>query len=294
MVEIWLGVIIALLLLLIALVMYALWRQRPVKPEQIQTAVAQSWLDLKLDHHIGAIENRAQEIQSSYRTLEEMLRVPATRGSLGEITLETMLADQLPESMYGIRERAVDGRIPDAWIQSTVGLICVDSKFPLDNYVRMVEATAEESHTTHKRAFLRNVRGHLRKISQDYVRPDQGTAEFAFAYIPSEAVYYFLVTEAFELLDRFTARGVQVVSPLTLSQKIALIRAGVGAERLSQEAQEVKDRLVDLATRFEAVDEAWRILYDTHLHHLAQKADELDQAYTRLRDGFHRVADAYR
>ena len=294
MIEILLAVAVALLLVVVGLALHLTVRSRAVETHEIESAVASGWVRLGLDQTIGAIQSHAADIRQNYVELERMLRAPTARGALGELSLETMLADQLPPDMFGIRQRALDGRVPDAWIDSTVGLICIDSKFPLDNYRAMIDASGERQRAQLQRRFLRNVGDHLQKVAQDYVRPDLGSAEFALAYIPSEAVYHFLVSEGFELLRSYTEHGVQVVSPLTLAHKIALIRAGVGAKKLSEEAHQVWDTLTALGTRFNEVDENWRVFYGTHLRNLQGKAQELDSAYQRLRDAFRRLEDEYR
>jgi len=220
-----------------------------------------------------------------------MLRVPTERASFGELTLETILSDQLPPDMFGIRERILDGKTPDAHMNSTVGLICIDSKFPLDNYRNMLEAEDEAEKERFKRQFLRqDVQSHLNKISDDYVCPEKGSAEFAFAYIPSEAVYYFLVNEAFDMLRDYTKRGIQVVSPLTLSHKIELIKAGVHAKKLSEDAEKVSKQIAGLSQRFGDIDEKWRVFYNAHLRNVGNKADELDEAYKKLREEFDRIS----
>jgi len=219
-----------------------------------------------------------------------MLRVPTERAALGELSLETILSDQLPPDMFGIRKMILDGKIPDAHIRSTVGLICIDSKFPLDNYRRMVEIQDSREKEQFKNDFRKDVKSHLSKIAEDYVCPEEGSAEFAFAYIPSEAVYYFLVDEEFEMLRDYTKRGVQVVSPLTLSSKIELIKAGVHAKKLSEEAESVRKDLNIISQRFSEIDELWRVFYNTHLRNAGERAEELDRAYRKLRDEFDRIS----
>jgi DNA recombination protein RmuC len=244
-----------------------------------------------LERAIGAVETHAKDIRDSYRSFEQMLRVPKERASFGELSLEMMLSDQLPPDMYGIRERILDGKTPDAHIRSTVGFVCIDSKFPLDNYRNMIEAGETAEKEMFKKRFIReDVQNHLDKIADDYVCPHKGSSEFAFAYIPSEAVYYFLVNEAFHVLRDYTKRGVQVVSPLTLSHKIELIKAGVHARKLSEEAEEVRKQLTGISGRFEAIDEKWRVFYSIHLRNMESKASELDEAYKKLREEFERIS----
>ncbi|MGH7890125.1 MAG: DNA recombination protein RmuC [Thermodesulfobacteriota bacterium] len=279
------------ILLLLFVLLWLILKTRAIDPKDVQNAVSSSWIDLRLSEKIGAIEIHAKEIKESYKSFEQMLRVPIQRASFGELALETILSEQLPQGMYGIRQRTLDGKIPDAYVKSSVGIICIDSKFPLDNYRRMAEAIKPEEKEAAKKQFLDDVDGQLKKIAEDYVVPEKGSAEFAFAYIPSEAVYYFLVTEALGMLRYYAKKGVQAVSPLTLSQKIELIKAGVQARKLSEEAEKVNESLQKLKRRFEDIDKTWLIFYKTHVKNLEGKAEELDILYKKLREEFDRIKE---
>lgn len=146
------------------------------------------WKDSGLNEKIGELTVQIREIKKMYKSIEQMLRVPSERGAFGKFTLETLLSDQLPPE------------ISDAYIQSTGGIICIDSKFPLENYKKMVEAEDLKEKQDYKEKFLRDVKLHLEKIAKDYVCPEKGSAQFALAYIPSERIYWFLINYAFELL----------------------------------------------------------------------------------------------
>ncbi len=284
------GLLLVVIVLLLGLTLLML-RRGKIEPKDIEPAVTKAWMESGLNQSVGQLATYAKDIQETHRSVEQMLRVPKERASMGEISLETILTDQLPPEMFGIRERILDGKIPDAHIKSTVGLICIDSKFPLDNYRALVEAPEGSETDGIKRLFIRDVRGHLNKIQEDYVCPEKGSAEFSFAYIPSEGVYYFLLTDrdAYGMLSDYTKKGVQVVSPLTLSHKVELIKTGVHALKLSEQANKVRDDLARLAQSFKKVDEEWRVLYGTHLKRASGKADDLDQAYGKLRDEFDRI-----
>jgi len=283
-------VLLTIVVILLVVLIFLVIKGRGVKPRDIEDAVSSTWAKLGLDEKIGILTTHTKDIRDSYRSLEQMLRVPKERAALGELSLETILSDQLPPDMFGIRKSILDGRIPDAHIRSTVGLICIDSKFPLDNYRKLTEVEDSREKERLKSDFRRDVQNHLSKIAQDYVCPEKGSAEFAFAYIPSEAVYYFLVNEEFEMLRDYTRRGVQVVSPLTLSHKIELIRAGVHAKKLSEEAENVRNDLNIISQRFSEIDELWRVFYNTHLRNAGERAEELDRAYKKLRDEFDRIS----
>ena len=291
---------LTLILLIISLILhlgiggavaYLLFKPQPNPTAEIEAALSQSWIKLGLAEKMGQLSSHAQDIRQDYRALDQMLRVPTARGALGELALELILQDQLPPSMFGLRQRLPNGLIPDAYIRSTVGLICIDSKFGLDNYRQMMAADNARARESFKRQFLQNMQGHLDKIARDYVRPDDGTAAFAFAYIPAEGVYWFLATEAIEMMREYTKRGVQIVSPLTLSHKIELIRAGVFDRKLAEEAKQIKAELTRLGREFDTLDEEWRIFRQTHLGNLSRKAQAIDDAYQKLQNDFEKIAD---
>ena len=283
-------IIVLVLLLALGALMLLVYRRSRVEARDIEPAISRAWQDSGLDQRLGEMSAHVRDIRDTHASVEQMLRVPKERASFGELSLETILADQLPPDMFGIRHRVFDGKVPDAHIKSTVGLICIDSKFPLDNYRAMLETTHDSIRETYRKQFIRDVQGHLGKIAADYVCPDKGSAEFAFAYIPSEGVYYFLVTEAYEMLRDYARQGVQVVSPLTLGHKVELIKTGVHARKLSEEAGRVRQDILRLSRQFEEIDEVWRVLYDSHIRNTGNKAQELDQAYRRLRDEFSHIS----
>jgi len=281
--------LVIVVILLVILILFVL-KWRGVKQGDIQDAVSSTWIKLGLEEKIGRVATHAQDIRDSHRAIEQMLRVPIERAALGELSLETILSDQLPPNMFGIRKTILNGRIPDAHIRSTVGLICIDSKFPLENYQKVVQSESPEEKEKSRNDLRRDIRRHLDKIAEDYVCPEEGSAEFAFAYIPSEAVYYFLATEEPKLLQDYARKGVQVVSPLTLSSRIELIKTGVHARKLSEEAEGVRKDLNVISRRFGDIDELWRVFYSTHLRNAGQKADELNTAYGKLREEFERIS----
>jgi DNA recombination protein RmuC len=283
-------ILLVLVIVLLGVLIFLVIRGRRVPASDLKSVISGTWTELGLGEKIGSIEAQARDIKDSYRSFEQMLRVPKERASFGEVTLETILADQIPPDMYGIREMVFDGKKPDANIKSTEGIVCIDSKFSLDNYAAMLVTEDLSEKQRLKREFIADVRRSLDKIGADYICPDKGSAAFAFAYIPSESVYYFLLTEAYELLLHYSRAGVQVVSPLTLSAKIELIRAGIQAKKLSEQAEEVKNDLLRISRAFADVDDKWRLLYETHLKNTTDRAADLDKSYKRLRDEFDRIS----
>lgn len=259
-----------------------------VDGDHLEAALNRTLSNLEFERTVNDIERHAGEMAQFHRNIEAMLRAPQERGAFGEQQLEVLLSDHLPPEMYGLREQVIDGKTPDAHVKSSAGLIPIDAKFPLDNYERYVHADDETEAERFHRQFASDVETQLAKIQHDYVRPEVGTTDFAFAFVPAESVYYHLVTEEYDLLRRFTAEGVQVVSPLTFGHKLELIKADVNAQRLTEQAEEVQQRLRGLTAAFEDVESEWETFY-SHLRNAKNRADDVNEAYRRLRSEFDRI-----
>ncbi len=283
-----LEILLVIVIIILLFIIFYQVKKEKTSPTEIENIVNKVWKYSGIDEKIGELNLQTKEIRDLHYAFEKMLATPTQRGYFGEITLETILKDQLPQDMYGIREQISSGKKPDAFIKSTSGIICIDSKFPLENYIKMVEAKEEEKES-YKKQFLQDLKKHLDKIKDDYIAPEKGTANFAFAYIPSENIWYFLVNEAFELLRNYAIEGVQVVSPLTLTSKIEFIRAGVHSKKLSEEAEKVKESLLNLSKIFDDLDESWRKFTEKHLKGLLSNADDLDKKHKKIREEFEKI-----
>lgn len=283
-------VLLALAVLVLLFVVSGGDRQQ-IHPDHLRAQFGDALRDLELDSTAGQIESHAREMRSIHGDIEQMLRTPQHRGGFGEEQLEVILADQLPPDMFGVRKAVVGNKTPDAYIETAEGKVCIDSKFPLDQYETYLDAeSGSEEAARAKREFRNAVEGQLEKIHEDYVRPEKGTAGFAFAFIPSEGVYYHLVTAEYDLLREFSKRGVQVVSPLTFGHKLELIKAGVHARRLSRQAEQVESRLQQLSRRFETFADEWST-FMRHVSNAKNKADDADAEFDRLRAEFDRIED---
>ena len=289
------GLLLLTIILLGVLIYLKLNEEDPeieVDPEKVRGAVSESWRDLKLDKEIGNLENQVTEIKNLHSDLETMMKNPRERGEFGEVKLEALLSDHLPDSMYGMRERVVDGKTPDAYIKSSHGKIIIDSKFPLDNFTKLMNE--EDDSENYARKFRNDVEKQLKEIERKYVRPEEGTAEYAFEFVPSERVYYYLVKEEYELLNKYTKRGVQVVSPLTLGHKLELIKSDVKTKQLSEKAEEVQEQIQAIGTHVSNLRNQWNTYYGSHLKNAWNKASDIGSELEDLEDEFDNVENLER
>ena len=117
------------------------------------------------------------------KKLEQALRPPKARGGFGELLLENLLRDRLPPTAFALQHGFAGGERVDAVIKVD-RIVPIDSKFPLDNFERMLAADNDIERQQHEKLFARDVKTHVDAIAGKYIRPDEGTYDFALMYIP--------------------------------------------------------------------------------------------------------------
>jgi DNA recombination protein RmuC len=173
------------------------------------------------------------------KKLEHALRPPKARGGFGELLLGNLLRDRLPPDAYTLQYGFKTGERVDAVIR-VERLVPVDAKFPLDNFERLAEAEGDDDRGLHEKAFARDLKHHVDAIAQKYIRPDEGTYDFALMYLPSEGVYYELVCgKTGALLQYAHEKRVFPVSPTTFTSQLQVIALGLKGMQIEQRAHEV-------------------------------------------------------
>ena len=142
---------------------------------------------------LGEATRRMEQVGRDIAGLEQILRAPKMRGGFGEMLLERLLAEILPADAYRLQHGFRSGDKVDAAVVVAGRLVPVDSKFPLENFRRMLEEPDEERRRQARRAFLKDVRSRVDEIAKKYIVPDEGTFDFALMYIPAENVYYEVI-----------------------------------------------------------------------------------------------------
>lgn len=257
--------------------------------ELLKGALATSLRELGLLEDLGALRATALQIQESTHSLQTLLQVQRGRAQLAEFQLEELLRDILPQGRFHIRTRVTGFGIPDAHIDTPDGLLCIDAKFPLDNYRRMVEVGDEQARRAFVRSFRQDVSRHVDKIASTYVKPESGGLPFALGFIPSEAVYQYLTEVEGDLLREAASKGVNLVSPSTIVPALNLLATSLRAGEIGARAQEIEENLGKLESLFESFDSQWGKLKD-HLTFAYSRMQESDRAYDNLWEGFRRIA----
>jgi DNA recombination protein RmuC len=213
--------------------------------------------------------------------LEQALKPPKARGGFGELLLENLLRDALPPSHYQLQYGFRGGERVDAVIR-VERLVPVDAKFPLDNFHRIVEATGDSERLVHEKAFGRDLKTHIDAIASKYIRPAEGTYDFAFMYVPSESVYYELVCGKTGALYSYALnKRVFPVSPTTFSAYLQVIVFGLRGLQVEKHAQEVMASITQLQKDFGRFKEDFDLV-GTHLGRAQSKFGEAEKRLDRF------------
>jgi DNA recombination protein RmuC len=178
------------------------------------------------------------EIGRNMRELQDFLKSPKLRGNIGEQVLKDLIAQMFPKSSFHLQYEFKSGEKVDAAIQTDAGILPIDSKFPMENYQKMVKATEKTEKELFEKEFVRDVRKHIDAISKKYILPAEGTMDFALMYIPSESVYYEVVNQT-DVLDYARRVRVYMVSPSTLYAHLQTILLSFEGKRIESKSKEL-------------------------------------------------------
>ncbi len=240
----------------------------------------------KVDSAAAQMLERAKDLSR----LEQALRPPKARGGFGELLLENLLRDRLPPSAFAIQHTFPSGERVDAVVRAGQ-LISVDSKFPLDNYQRLVEADSEAERQLHEKAFARDVRSHVDAIAAKYIRPEDGTYDFAFMYIPVEAVYYELACgPSGTVLSYAHEHRVFPVSPSTFTAYLQVIALGLRGMQIEQRAHEVMAYVAEVGRDFDRFSEDFDLV-GKHISNAQAKFASADKRRDKLAAKLERASE---
>ncbi|MBI4120981.1 MAG: DNA recombination protein RmuC [Parcubacteria group bacterium] len=204
----------------------------------------------KLDETNRQVVSFADQLKN----LQDILKNPKQRGVLGEYYLETLLKNVLPPGSYQMQYPFGNGEIVDAAVFVKEKIIPIDSKFSLENYNRLVEAKDPGEKERLEKLFINDLKNRIVETSK-YIRPSENTTDFAFMFIPHEAIYYDLlvnkvgaVTEDTEnLIQRAAGKyKVIIVSPTSFLAYLQTVLQGLKAMQIEEQAQEITKRVGEL------------------------------------------------
>jgi DNA recombination protein RmuC len=214
----------------------------------------------KVSERLGELSKTSEQIHEvgkNISTLQEILRTPKLRGGLGEQFLGELLSQILPPEFFTLQYTFSSGERVDAVVKLGERLVPIDSKFPLDNFKRIIECKTEEERKAYQKTFYRDVKKHIDDIASKYILPQEGTYDFALLYIPAENVYYETITkdEAFGedkgIFNYALKKKVVPVSPNSFFAYLQVIVFGLRGLKIEKDAQRILDSLAGLDKELE-------------------------------------------
>jgi DNA recombination protein RmuC len=217
--------------------------------------------------HVKETNRQVVNVTDQLKTLQNILQNPKQRGVLGEYYLDTVLKNVLPPENFKLQYKFPDGDIVDAVIffnkTKDDKILPVDSKFSLENYNRIVNEKDENEIVRLEKLFVQDIKNRIDETSK-YIRPKDGTMDFAFMFIPSEAIYYDLLVNKVgsvksstrDLIEyAFREKHVIIVSPTSFMAYLQTVMQGLRALKIEDSAKEIQKRVGELGRHISNYDQ---------------------------------------
>jgi len=237
----------------------------------------------KLDETNRQVVNFADQLQS----LQDILKNPKQRGILGEYYLETLLKNVLPPGSFQMQYTFNDGTIVDAVVFVKEKIIPIDSKFSLENYNRLAEERDPQERERLEKLFKTDLKARIDETAK-YVKPSENTMDFAFMFIPHEAIYYDLLVAQVgavkvntrDLIEyAFKERHVIIVSPTSFLAYLQTVLQGLKALQIEESAKEIRKNVEALGKHLASYEEYMKKLGVN----LGTSVNSYNAAYDELR-----------
>jgi DNA recombination protein RmuC len=244
----------------------------------------------KLDETNRQVLDFSKQMQS----LENILKNPKQRGILGEYFLETLLGNVLQPSQYKMQHKFRDGQIVDAAIFYRDKIIPVDAKFSLEKYNRLMEESDPVLRSQIEKEFKADVKLRIDETSK-YIKPEEGTTDFSFMFIPAEGVYYNLLVynvgtvnvNTQDLVEYAFSKHVIIVSPTSFYAYLETVLQGLKQQKVEENIKIIMGRIKDLNRHLQA--------YEEQMNRLGKNLETTVNSYNAASKEFKKVdKDIYR
>jgi DNA recombination protein RmuC len=229
----------------------------------------------RVDRHLTDLSGQTRQIvqySSELQKLQEIFKSPKPRGTLGEFVLEQLLADLIPRDRFAL-QWDINGNKADAAVRTEEGWLCIDSKFPLDNFRRALDTADDKERKNALGLFRRDVRNRIDEIAGKYIVPGM-TLDFAFMFVPAENVYYELSSDT-DLAQYARERKIFPVSPNTFFAYLATLAIGFRGLNISRQARQLEETLRALQGDFTQFRDHYTTL-GRHVRNAFQKFQETE------------------
>jgi DNA recombination protein RmuC len=239
----------------------------------------------QLNTQIGGLQKSSEhmlKLGDDVKRLQIILSSPKLRGQIGEWSLENLLSQVLPQESFHLQFPFKDGKIVDALIKLADFTVPVDAKFPLSAFEAMTKAESDDEKSKLRKQFQKDVTLHIDKIASSYIRPAEGTLDFAIMYIPAENVYYETIikydSDTKNILQYALDKKVIPVSPNLLYAYLMTVVMGLHGLQIEKQANEIRQSLKKLIASFGDFASHWEVLG----RHLRNAYGQYNEGQTKL------------
>ena len=266
--------------------------------KQMQTSVETrldkntSDLNQRLDRAaqiIGSLQKEMGSITEVGRNMRELLAAPKTRGNFGEFILEELLRQYLPSTSFQMQYKFKNGETVDAIIKLDGNILCIDSKFPMENFKAVYNATSDEERQGLEKNFVRDVKKHIDDIAKKYILPQEKTYDFALMYVPAEAVYYEILRNDV-IMDYAKGKRVFLISPQAMYHYIHVLAQALRGRRVNEMAQQVLTYFAAIKQETIKLGRDLDVSY-RHVTNAKNAMDSVNSGFLKLSDKVERAAE---
>jgi DNA recombination protein RmuC len=226
-----------------------------------------------------------QETVKDVSTFQDIFKSPKLRGQWGEASLEHILAQHFPSELYKIQYLFPSGEQVDAVLKLPNGRVLpIDSKFPSENFDKMVNAASETEKILFRKNFLEDVKNRVLEISSKYILPSESTTDFALMYIPAEVIYYEIIHNIGKDADITSfswSKKVILTSPNTIYLTLRTIEHWFRDTQISKQTQEILKKLAKVHQDASKLMDEFRKL-GSHLRNASSAYDDSEKRLSLL------------
>jgi DNA recombination protein RmuC len=248
----------------------------------------------RLDEQNKQVVSFTDQLQN----LQDILKNPKQRGIIGEYYLETLLKNVMPAGSYEMQYPFPDGTIVDAVVFVKDKIIPIDSKFSIENYNRITETSDPAEKLRFEKIFVNDLKNRISETAK-YIQPDRNTMDFAFMFIPHEAIYYDLLINKVGAVEENTENLIQraaqkykviIVSPTSFLAYLQTVLQGLKAMQIEESAKDIVKRVGELGKHLKAYDESHTKLGNSlstavnHYNSASKELKKVDKDIMRITD----------
>ena len=218
----------------------------------------------KLTKELEKIKGTNEQVltfANQMKTLEKILGNQKQRGILGEIQLENLLANVLPPELFQMQYSFNNGEAVDAVIKVGEFIIPIDAKFSLDNYNKMIESDETETDKLNdlEKKFKNDIKNRIDETAK-YIRPNEGTVDYAYMFIPADGLYQDLLNNKVgslkinqrDLVSYAYQKKVMIVSPMSLFPMLQVTSKALNNMKVEESIQEIQMNIEKLGNHLKA------------------------------------------